>query len=214
MHAEITQALEEYCEAHSKPECELLYRLDRETNLKVLRPRMLSGYLQGKLLSFISKMIQPKAILEIGTYTGYSALCLADGLASGGELHTLEINEELEEMITEYFLKSPKKEQLHLHIGDALQIIPTLHKEWDLVFIDADKEDYIKYYEAILPQVRKGGIILADNVLWSGKVIGDVKSNDRDTQALMHFNDHVLADPRVDNFLMPFRDGIMFIEKL
>lgn len=214
MHAEITQALEEYCEMHSKPESELLYRLDRETNLKVLRPRMLSGHLQGKFLSFISKSLQPKAILEVGTYTGYSAICLADGLTTDGCLHTIEIDEELADLITKYVDQSPKKEQIHLHIGNALEVIPTLQEEWDLVFLDADKEEYIAYYEAILPRVRRGGFILADNVLWSGKVIENVKTNDKDTQALMRFNDHVLHDQRVDNFLLPFRDGIMFIEKL
>lgn len=214
MHAEITQAIEDYCELHSKPENSTLYQLNRETNLRVLRPRMLSGNLQGKFLIFISKIMKPKAILEIGTYTGYSAICLAEGLSKEGILHTIEIDEELEEIITKYVGKSAKKEQIKVHIGDALQVIPTLQEEWDLVFIDADKKDYIAYYEAILPHLRKGGIIMADNVLWSGKVIQDIKSNDKDTQALMKFNEYVLKDERVDNFLLPFRDGIMFMEKL
>lgn len=214
MHAEITQAIEEYCEAHSKPESPLLYALNRETHLKVLRPRMLSGHLQGKLLTMLSKMIQPKAILEVGTYTGYAALCLAEGLAPEGQLHTIEVDAELEEIIINYFAQSPRATQMHLHIGDALQIIPTLNETWDLVFIDADKEDYIAYYEAVLPHVRRGGIILVDNVLWSGKVLQEVKGNDKDTRALMQFNDYIVQDERVDNFLLPFRDGIMCIEKL
>lgn len=214
MHTEITQAIEDYCELYSKPENSTLYQLNRETNLKVLQPRMLSGNLQGKFLTFISKIMQPKAILEVGTYTGYAALCLAEGLPSDGILHTIEIDEELEDIITKYVAKSAKKEQIKVHIGDALKVIPTLQETWDLVFIDADKEDYIDYYEAILPNLRRGGIILADNVLWSGKVIQDVKSNDKDTLALMKFNEYVLKDERVDNFLLPFRDGIMFIEKL
>lgn len=214
MHAEITEELEEYCEAHSTPESDLLYRLNRETNLKCIKPRMISGHLQGRLLSFISQMMRPKRILEIGTYTGYATLCLAEGLTDEGRIDTIEIDEELEEIIRRYFSQSVYNEKITLYIGDALQVLKQLDATWDLVFIDAEKDDYIAYYELVLPRLRKGGIILADNVLWSGKVIQEVKTGDKETRALMKFNDYILADERVKNFLLPFRDGIMVIEKL
>ena len=214
MHTEFTQDIEEYCELHSTPQPDLLCRLTRETNLKVMNPRMLSGHLQGMLLTTLVRMMQAKRVLEVGTYTGYAALCIANGLPQDGTVHTIEIDEEREEIIRKYIAQSPNGKQIFLHIGDALQIIPTLNETWDLVFIDADKEDYIAYYEALLPKVRKGGIILADNVLWSGKVLNEIKSGDKDTRALRQFNDYILKDERVTNFLMPFRDGIMFIEKL
>lgn len=214
MHAEITEELEEYCEAHSTPESDLLYRLNRETNLKCIKPRMISGHLQGRLLSFISQMMRPKRILEIGTYTGYATLCLAEGLTDEGRIDTIEIDEELEEMIRRYFSQSDYKEKITLHVGDALQVLKQLDATWDLVFMDAEKDDYIAYYELVMPRLRQGGIILADNVLWSGKVIQTVKTGDKETRALMRFNDYVLADERVKNFLLPFRDGIMVIEKL
>ena len=214
MHAEITQELEEYCEAHSTPEPELLYRLNRETNLKVMNPRMLSGHIQGMFLTSLVRMIQPKNVLEIGTYTGYATLCMADGLPDDGTIDTIEVDVELEDMIRKYFLQSSNKEKINLHIGDAVEVIPTLDKTYDLVFMDADKEEYIRYYELVLPKVRKGGYILADNVLWSGKVLQEVKSGDKDTPAIRQFNDYVLQDERVRNFLLPLRDGIMVIEKL
>jgi len=210
----IDHTLEAYCEAHTSPENELLHRLNRQTNLETVNPRMLSDQMQGQFLSFISKMLKPKRILEIGTFTGYSALCLAEGLTSDGELHTIEINLELEDRIRAYFQQSPKKEQLFLHIGDALQLIPILDQPWDLVFIDGDKEEYLKYYEAVLPKVKKGGFILADNVLWNGKVGGAIAQNDRDTLAIDAFNTRVQEDKQVRNLLLPFRDGIMMIEKL
>lgn len=214
MHAEITEELDEYCEAHSTPESDLLYRLNRETNLKCIKPRMISGHLQGRLLSFISQMMRPKRILEIGTYTGYATLCLAEGLTDEGRIDTIEIDEELEEIIRRYFSQSDYKEKITLHVGDALQVLKQLDATWDLVFMDAEKDDYIAYYELVMPRLRQGGIILADNVLWSGKVIQTVKTGDKETRALMKFNDYVLADERVKNFLLPFRDGIMVIEKL
>ncbi len=214
MHAEITEELEEYCEAHSTPESDLLYRLNRETNLKCIKPRMISGHLQGRLLSFISQMMRPKRILEIGTYTGYATLCLAEGLSDDGRIDTIEVDEELEEMIRRYFSQSAYNEKITLHIGDALQVLKQLDATWDLVFMDAEKDDYIAYYELVLPRLRQGGIIMADNVLWSGKVIQEVKTGDKETRALMKFNDYILADKRVKNFLLPFRDGIMIIEKL
>ena len=214
MHAEITQEIEEYCEAHSTPEPELLYRLNRETNLKVMNPRMLSGHIQGMFLTSLVRMVQPKAVLEIGTYTGYATLCMADGLPADGTIDTIEVDVELEDMIRKYFSQSSNKEKINLHIGDAVEVIPTLDKTYDLVFMDADKEEYIRYYELVLPKVRKGGYVLADNVLWSGKVLQEVKSGDKDTPAIRQFNDYVLQDERVRNFLLPLRDGIMVIEKL
>ena len=214
MHAEITQELEEYCEAHSTPEPELLYRLNRETNLKVMNPRMLSGHIQGMFLTSLVRMMQPKAVLEIGTYTGYATLCMAEGLPDDGTIDTIEVDVELEDMIRKYFSQSTNKEKINLYIGDAVEVIPTLDKTYDLVFMDADKEEYIRYYELVLPKVKKGGYILADNVLWSGKVLQEVKSGDKDTPAIRQFNDYVLQDERVRNFLLPLRDGIMVIEKL
>lgn len=210
----IDHTIEAYCEAHTTPECELLHRLNRQTNLETVNPRMLSDQLQGQFLTFISKMLRPERILEIGTFTGYSALCLAEGLSATGELHTIEVNVEYEDRIREYFGQSPLGKQIILHIGDALQVVPTLDITWDLVFIDADKEDYLSYYESVLPSVRKGGFILADNVLWNGKVVQEAAGNDRDTRAILAFNDHVQNDSRVRNLLLPFRDGIMIIEKL
>lgn len=206
--------IEEYCEAHSTPQSELLYRLTRETHQKVMNPRMLSGHLQGMLLTTLCRMMQARHVLEIGTYTGYSALCIAEGLADNGLLHTIEVNEEREEMIRRYLAQSPCKDKIQLHIGDALQVIPTLQEQWDMVYIDGDKEQYTDYYEMVLPQVRKGGIILADNVLWDGKVVKEVRSGDKDTRALLAFNEHVQHDERVTNFILPVRDGLMFIEKL
>lgn len=214
MHAEITQEIEEYCEAHSTPESELLYRLNRETNLKVMNPRMLSGHIQGMFLTSLVKMMRPHAVLEIGTYTGYSAICLAEGLPDDGTLDTIEIDVEREDMIRNYFEQYRKNEKITLHIGDAVSVIPSLSKTYDLIFMDADKEEYIRYYELILPKLRRGGFLLADNVLWSGKVLEEAKSSDKDTCALQHFNDYVLHDERVRNFLLPLRDGIMVIEKL
>jgi len=214
MHTIIDEQIESYCESHTASESDLLYRLNRETHLKILRPRMLSGYLQGKFLSMISKMIKPVNILEIGTFTGYSALCLVEGLQSNGTLHTIEIDEELEEIITKYFNLSAHKEKLHLHIGSALEIIPALNKIWDLVFMDAEKTEYLQYYKMVLPYVKKGGFILADNVLWSGKVAEPVAENDIETRAIMEFNDFVQNDPRVENVLLPLRDGLLLIEKL
>jgi len=214
MHTLIPETIESYCESHTTNESELLYRLNRETHIKVLRPRMLSGQLQGAFLSMISKMIQPENILEIGSYTGYSALCLAEGLQEHGSLHTIEIDEELEDIITKYFNLSAHKNKLHLHIGNAIEIIPTLKKTWDLVFLDAEKKEYLQYYEMVLPYVKKGGFILADNVLWSGKVTEQVVENDAETQAVICFNDFVHHDPRVAHVMLPMRDGLLLIEKL
>ncbi len=210
----LPQLIEDYCEEHTYPESDLLYRLNRETHLRSLRPRMLSGPLQGGLLSLVSRLMRPKHVLEIGTYTGYAALCLAEGLQEDGTLDTIEVDPELREMICRYFAQSPRAAQLTLHIGDALDILPTLRKVWDIVMIDADKKEYSDYYKLIIPQVRRGGIVFVDNVLWSGKVVEEVKANDKDTQAILAFNDYVQQDQTVRNLLLPFRDGMMVIEKL
>lgn len=210
----IAQDIEAYCEEHSTPESDLLYRLNRQTHLETLNPRMISGQLQGLFLRFVATMMRPRYILEVGTFTGYSSICLSEGLPADGELHTIEMNVEYEDRIRAYFAQADRRDQLHLHIGDAHTLLKTLDYCWDLVFIDADKEDYTDYYETILPKVRKGGFILADNTLWNGKVTHEVAHNDKDTRAINDFNRHVQEDPRVRNLLLPFRDGIMMIEKL
>ena len=210
----IDPEIEAYCESHTTAESELLHRLYRQTHLQTINPRMASGQLQGQFLSLISKMLRPRKVLEIGTFTGYSAICLAEGLADEGELHTIEINEEYEDRIREYFAQSPDRDKIILHIGDAKAIVPSLQAPWDLVFIDAEKTDYQEYYDIVLPLVRKGGFILIDNTLWNSKVIHEVQHNDKDTQAILAFNDTVQQDTRVRNLLLPFRDGIMIIEKL
>ena len=210
----IDHDIESYCEEHSSPEGDLLYRLNRQTHLETINPRMLSGQLQGLFLTFVSKMMRPRNVVEVGTFTGYSALCLAEGLAEGGVLHTIEQNVEYEDRIRDYFAQSPYGKNIVLHIGDAKQVIPELDILWDLVFIDAEKEDYETFYDLLLPRTRRGGFILVDNTLWNGKVVGEVAHNDRDTQAITQFNDRVQRDERVRNLLLPFRDGIMMIEKL
>jgi caffeoyl-CoA O-methyltransferase len=206
----LNQELQQYAERHTSPESELLKIINRQTNANVLMPRMLSGHLQGRLLSMISHMIRPKSILEIGTYTGYSALCLAEGLVNGGRLITIDINEELEQLVKRYF--ESYKEQISYLIGNALDIIPTLEETFDLVFIDADKSNYTKYFDLVIDKVRLGGFILADNVLWSGKVLD--KNPDNDTKAIISFNQKIQDDQRVENVLLPVRDGIMTIRKV
>lgn len=204
---------EEYASKHSSDETEILKQLNRETNLKIMQPRMLSGHLQGKLLELLSSMIKPERILEIGTYTGYSAIALAQGLTENGILHTIDINEELESIVKDYIQKSGFENKIKFHIGDALQIIPQIDEIFDLVFIDADKENYINYFNMIIDKVRKGGIIIADNVLWSGKVLNEATKNDLDTINLQKFNKLVTEDKRVENVLLPFRDGLMIMMK-
>ncbi len=210
----INEELNNYAEEHSSAESELLHKIHRETYLEVLRPRMLSGHLQGRLLSFLSKMIKPKYILEIGTYTGYSALCLAEGLAPQGKLITIDRNEELEERVLSYFKNSAYKDQLELKIGDARTLLPELSRGIDLVFIDADKQNYQNYYDLVIDKVNTGGYIIADNVLWSGKVIATIEPDDVDTPALIKFNKFVQEDKRVENILLPVRDGLMIIRKI
>lgn len=210
----LDREIEEYALAHTQPESDLLADLNRETWAKVLQPRMLSGHLQGRFLSLISKLKQPKRILEVGTYTGYSALCLAEGLTPDGQLHTIDANEELETIIKKYVDRSAFKNNINLHFGDARSIIPQLHEKWDLVFIDADKENYATYFDLTIDSVNTGGLLIADNVLWSGKVLHAPKAGDIETQSLIDFNNKVFADKRVEPFLMPIRDGLMILRKL
>jgi caffeoyl-CoA O-methyltransferase len=205
--------LEKYILDHTEAESELLASLNRETQHKMLNSRMLSGHLQGKILEMISKMINPSYILEICTYTGYSAICLAQGLADKGQLHTIEINDELESFIRPYFEKSGLADKIRLHIGNATEIIPHLSDSIDLVFIDGDKRQYIEYYKLIINRVRKGGFILADNVLWSGKVVEPLNNNDDYTKGILEFNSFVHIDNRVENVILPIRDGIMLLRK-
>lgn len=209
----LPENIERYALQHTDSEADYLQELQRQTHLQVLMPRMLSGHLQGRFLAMFSKLLQPQNILEIGTYTGYSALCLAEGLAENGKLVTIDINEELENFTKSFFEKASMQDKIKMLIGNALDIIPTLSQTWDLVFIDADKINYKKYYELVLPQVRTGGWIIADNVLWSGKVV-DKQAQDKDTQALREFNDFVQNDTRVSNFLLPLRDGLLIMQKI
>ncbi|WCM41630.1 O-methyltransferase [Flavobacterium sp. CBA20B-1] len=204
----ISEELEQYIAKHSAVEPELLQQLNKETHQKVLQPRMLSGHFQGRVLSMLSKILNPKHILEVGTYTGYATLCLAEGLKTDGTIDTIDINEELEAMQQKYFKASEFKNQIVQHIGNAMDIILTLDKKFDLVFIDADKENYINYWNLVVPKMNKGGIILSDNVLWSGKVLETVKKNDRSTQVLLEYNKIVNEDPRVETVLLPIRDGL------
>lgn len=204
----ISEALEEYVAQHSENEPELLARLNRETHQKILQPRMLSGHFQGRVLSIFSKLIRPQHILEIGTYTGYAALCLAEGLAENGTLDTIDNNEELVDFQRKYFDQSQWANHIQQHLGNALEIIPTLKKKFDLVFIDADKENYINYFNMIVPMMNKGGVILSDNVLWSGKVLEKVKANDKSTKVLLEYNELLKNDPRVETVLLPIRDGL------
>lgn len=206
--------LEQYILNHISPEEDYLHELDRETNIKVLRSRMLSGHLQGQLLQMISAMIRPRCILEIGTFTGYSALCLAKGLADGGRLHTIEIDDELESIAQKYFKKSGMDDRIVQHIGDAQQIIPSIHEKFDLVFIDADKRDYCEYYRLVFDKVPVGGFILADNILWNGKVVEPEASQEEQTRGILQFNDMVQNDTRVRNVILPVRDGIMLVQKV
>ncbi|WP_299314501.1 O-methyltransferase [uncultured Aquimarina sp.] len=204
----IPEKLDTYVINHTEKEPELLQQLTRETYQKILQPRMLSGPYQGRVLSILSKLINPKNILEIGTYTGYSALCLSEGIKKDGVLHTIDINEELEDFQRKYFDLSPYGNQIHQHIGDATEIIPNLDIKFDLVFIDADKPNYSTYFELIINKINSGGIILSDNVLWSGKVIEDVAKDDLSTKALLAYNKLLVEDKRVETVLLPIRDGL------
>ena len=205
--------IEEYALKYCDPESDLLNELNRQTHLKIMQPRMLSGHLQGRILSSYSKAINPNYILEIGTYTGYSALCLAEGLTTNGILHTIDMNAELAPFTQNFIDKSEFNNKIKFHIGDALKIIPNIDLKWDLVFIDADKENYSNYFDLVIEQVRNGGWIIADNVLWSGKVLEPTNKNDFETQSLKNFNEKVKSDTRVSNLLLPVRDGMMIMIK-
>lgn len=204
----ISQELENYIEQHSEKEPLLLAELSKETYQKVLLPRMLSGHFQGRVLSMLSKLIRPLNILEIGTYTGYSALCLCEGMLENGQLHTIDIKEELVDFQRKHFDKSPWKNQIVQHLGAALSIIPQINIKFDLVFIDADKENYINYFELIVPKMNRGGVILSDNVLWSGKVVEPLNPKDNATKIVLEYNNILKNDPRIETVLLPIRDGL------
>ena len=206
--------IEKYIQEHTSAEDELLHEIYRKTNLSVIQTRMISGHIQGKIIEFFSKMIRPKNILEIGTFTGYSAICLAKGLQDDGELHSIDINDEILEIAKNMIVKSLYVNKIHLHSGDAKNVIPTLKKQFDIVFIDGDKRDYINNYNLVFDLIPVGGFIFADNVLWDRKVVEPVKSKDKQTLAIIEFNDFVQNDPRVENVLFPVRDGMMIIRKL
>lgn len=209
----LSEEIEQYITDHSEDEPKLLQQLSRETHQKILQPRMLSGHYQGRFLSLVSKLTRPKYILEIGTYTGYSALCLVEGLREGGELHTIDSNEELADFQRRYFNQSSFKHQITQHLGNALDIIPQLELTFDMVFIDADKENYVNYFHMIMDKLHSGGIILSDNVLWSGKVVEPVKKNDKSTSALLAYNQLLKEDPRIETVLLPIRDGLTISRK-
>lgn len=210
----MTEELEDYILEHIDEEGETLARLNRETHLYHLRPRMCSGHLQGRLLKMFVRMINPHNILELGTFTGYSALCLAEGLtAPDGELHTIEIDDELEDFIRTHFEASPLARRIHLHIGDACDILPTLGKTFDLVFMDANKREYSEYYDLVFPLLSPGGFIIADNTLWDGKVVDWGKKLDAQTEGILRFNDKVAHDTRVEKVIIPLRDGLTIIYK-
>jgi predicted O-methyltransferase YrrM len=210
---DITQPdLEVYAERHTSEESPLLKKINRDTHAQVMHPRMLSGHLQGRVLSMISHMIRPNVVLEIGTFTGYSALCFAEGLRDGGKVITIDINEELHERVSGYFREAKMDGRIDYRIGNAADIIPQLEGKFDLVFIDADKENYARYYDLVIDRVNLNGMILADNVLWSGKVLMD--KPDKDTRAIIDFNEKVMRDARVENVLLPIRDGLMVMRKI
>ena len=205
--------LDEYILSHSEAEPPYLALVNRATHVKVINPRMCSGHLQGRVLSMLCSMLQPKCILELGTFTGYSALCMAETLPENGILHTVECDDELEDFILQNFAGSEHGSKIKLHIGDALNVIESIDETFDLVFIDADKREYLAYYEAVLPKLKSGGFILADNTLWDGKVLKPVDANDKQTIEIMRFNDFVAADSRVEKVMLPLRDGLTVIRK-
>ena len=204
----LPENIDQYVVNHSQKEPDLLQELSKETWQKILNPRMLSGAFQGRVLSMIAKLIQPKNVLEIGTYTGYSALCIAEGLAEKGTIDTIDKNEELEDLQSKYFQKSGFRNQIKQHVGNALEIIPTIDKKFDLVFIDADKSNYSNYFHLIIDKMNTGGIILSDNVLWSGKIVKKLDPKDKDTKALLEYNTLLNTDDRIETVLLPIRDGL------
>lgn len=210
----IDQQLENYIFAHTVEEDPVLKKLYRDTYLKLVNGRMCSGHLQGSILTLLSKLIAPSRILEVGTFTGYSAICLAKGLPNGGMLHTIEINDELEQFAAGYFEEAGVRDQIVQHIGDASAIIPQLKESFGLAFLDADKRQYLSHYELILPKIPNGGLIIADNTLWGGKVVGKIAKNDEQTIAILAFNEFVRMDPRVEATILPIRDGMTLIRKI
>lgn len=204
----LSQVLEDYLVDHSQEEPKILEELTRETHLKVIQPRMLTGQFQGRVLSILSKIINPRFILEIGTYTGYSAICLAEGVQENGQLHTIDINPELYDMQRRYFDRSGYGDRIHQHVGNALEIIPTLDLTFDLIFIDAEKKQYENYLEVVLPKTKSGSVILSDNVLWSGKVVEPLKKWDKATKVLLDYNKKLSNHPKLDTVLLPIRDGL------
>jgi len=210
----LPKEIEAYAERFTRDEGPVLAELNRETYAKVMTPRMLSGHLQGQVLRMFSQMIHPKNILEIGTYTGYSALCLVDGLQHGGKLITIDVNEELQDIIGKYIEKAGEQHRIETIIGNAVEVVPTLTEQFDLVFIDADKENYPTYFDLVIERMTPGGYIIADNVLWSGKVLEDDSKLDKDTLALKHYVRKLKDDPRVETVLMPIRDGLLIARKL
>jgi len=209
-----TDSVTDYILKHSSNPSDLLNELERETHLKILRPQMVSGQIQGKILEMISCMVQPEHILELGTFTGYSTLCLAKGLKQSGKIHTIDINDELEDFAQSFFDRSEFKDKIEFHIGDAREIIPSFKQQFDLVFIDADKRQYPEYYNLVFDKVISGGFIIADDILWYGKVNEEVSENDTYTKGLIEFNSMVQADTRVENVIFPIRDGLNVIRKL
>ncbi len=209
----IEEKIENYALAFSQAESEVLKKLNRDTHAKVMMPRMLSGHMQGNVLAMFSKMIQPKQILEIGTYTGYSGICLAQGLIENGTLHTIDINDELEKMVRGFIEEAGLTDRINYYLGNAITIIPTIKETFDLVFIDADKKNYAEYYDLVFDKVRSGGYIIADNVLWSGKVLDDEAKMDVDTKAIHDYNKKIHNDSRVEHMLLPVRDGLMIARK-
>ncbi len=205
--------IEDYISAYSDEEGELLSTLNRDAHVNLLRPRMISGHIQGRILKMFCRMLRPRRILEIGTYTGYATLCMAEGLENDALIHTIEINDEMEDFIQKYLPHSPHKEKIRLHFGDAMQIIPILDETFDMVFIDADKRMYADYYDLVFPYVRPGGLILADNTLWDGKVVEDVHPSDRQSTGILAFNEKIKQDDRIEKVILPLRDGLTMMWK-
>ncbi|MDH6535536.1 O-methyltransferase [Parabacteroides sp. 52] len=205
--------IEDYILSHTDEEGNLLEALNRDANVNLLRPRMLSGHLQGRILKMFCRMLRPKRVLEIGTYTGYATLCLAEGVEEDALIHTIEINDEMEDFIMKYVSRSPHKDKIRVHLGDALEIIPQMNETFDMVFIDADKRLYSDYYDLVFPHIRPGGIILADNTLWDGKVVDEVQSSDKQTIGILSFNEKIKQDNRVEKVILPLRDGLTIIWK-
>ena len=209
----LPEAIDNYAVDHTQAEPDVLAQLTRETYQKILQPRMLSGHFQGRLLSMLSKIVNPTTILELGTYTGYSAICLAEGLKKNGELHTLDSNEELQSIQNKYFELSGFRRNIHQHLGEALELLPTLNKKFDLIFIDADKPNYPAYFNLIIDKLNPGGVLLTDNVLWSGKVVETLKKDDESTRALVEYNKLVATDSRLETVMLPIRDGLSLSRK-